>query len=423
MEALVKVFNFRNLFSLALVGLSLLLFNGPTIAALTPAQKRVIDSGSLYFNTEIGTQEACGGGSGAGTGKVYMIGDSITEGTVTELTAAFTGKGFSAATIDGLSSRRLSAGGEPLDGLSVLANSVDQFKDASTIIVALGTNGGLTTANIQQAVDTIKGANPTAKIFFVNIGVVNELRSDPLEADGWNSVLNEQKALGYSVIDWASALGGNQGYIADDGLGVHPTGDGKQAFANTVASGATGAGGGSCGCSVGDDNQRGAFNFLTQKGLTPAQAAGVVGNMIAESGVLPTRLQSTPPETITPSDTILNRLDEGIGWGIVQWTPPGKMIRTSSEKGVPYSQIDTLCYQLEFLWGQLTGTGVGGEASNEKSAGDRLKATTTVEEAAASFAIDYERCADCSANSTTVNTRITLAIDVLNKYGSGGTTT
>ncbi len=58
---------------------------------------------------------------------------------------------------------------------------------------------------------------------------------------------------------------------------------------------------------VGDGNVEKMWNYLTEKGLTPEQAAGVLGNIKEEGGFSATRQED--------SQTFPNG-----GWGIVQWT-------------------------------------------------------------------------------------------------------
>lgn len=196
-------------------------------------------------------RKQCGGGNnsssakqtGIATGKLYMIGDSITQGTNGQLNTTLTARGFTQVEIDGLNSRRLTAGGDPLDGIGVLERSKERIKDASVVVIALGTNGGISDASIQQTLDIIKSpdASPDANIFWVNIGARNEKRNFPaLPADEWNQTLQQNAGKGYTIIDWASVVKDHADYIADDSLGVHPGGAGIQAFADTVASGVTG---------------------------------------------------------------------------------------------------------------------------------------------------------------------------------------
>ncbi|WP_433163579.1 phage tail tip lysozyme [Kribbella sp. CA-247076] len=168
-----------------------------------------------------------------------------------------------------------------------------------------------------------------------------------------------------------------------------------------------------CGCStlVGSNNQQKAFNYFTSNGYSKEQAAGIVGNMIHESGVEPGRLQNTPPGQVTnPADAI----DSPLGWGIVQWTPAGKMIRPSRGAGVDDAVIGSLEYQLEFLKKQLDGE----TAIPEANAGQMLKRTNTAEDAAVAFGRYYERFAGSDDLSNPRYTqRKTAAREVLSTFG------
>src|SRR5207244_1240859 len=147
-------------------------------------------------------------------------------------------------------------------------------------------------------------------------------------------------------------------------------------------------GGGGCSCVDGNlsgaNNQQKAFNFFVQNGFSKEQAAGIVGNMIAESSVEPARLQNTAPGVVSPPDKVVN---SPLGWGIVQGTPAGKMINPSRDAGVQDDQIASLGYQLEFLVKQLNGDGPIGEGA----AGRAIKSATTVEQAAYEFGDKFER--------------------------------
>ncbi len=171
-----------------------------------------------------------------------------------------------------------------------------------------------------------------------------------------------------------------------------------------------------CGCGgplVGVNNQAKAFNFFAANGYTKEQSAGIVGNLIHESGVEPARLQSTPSGTITPA---ADAKDNPNGWGIVQWTPAGKMIRPSLAAGNDTTTIESLEFQLEFLKKQLD----GGTDIPEPTAGSKLKATTTVEAAAVSFGLYYERFAGSGdLNNPRYTQRKTAARQVFKTFGAG----
>lgn len=187
----------------------------------------------------------------------------------------------------------------------------------------------------------------------------------------------------------------------------------------------------SCG---GDANLEGSvvaekvINFFVGKGYEPYQAAAIAGNMKHESGLQPQRLQGSNSGTVTPAESLSSaQLNNGnLGWGIVQWTPPKKIIEGAN----PPSKANELEFQLTFLLDQLEGKG----AYSEKQAGDELKATKDVENATVAFQgtepgqtvtykgkvygpyRGYERPGDKQA---TIDERINTARSFLAKYGSG----
>ncbi|GAA0576636.1 peptidoglycan DD-metalloendopeptidase family protein [Kribbella sandramycini] len=181
--------------------------------------------------------------------------------------------------------------------------------------------------------------------------------------------------------------------------------------------GEAGTGGSGAGCCaggplVGSNEQQQAFNYLVANGYSKEQAAGVVGNMIVESaGVHPMILQNTPASQKTRAQ---DAEGSSLGYGIVQWTPAGKLITQSRQAGVSYETIETLAYQLDFLRRQL----IGETKSPEKFAGDKLRATTTVDDATYAFGYYYERFgAKDDPNAYTV--RKQGARQVLETYGGG----
>lgn len=142
-------------------------------------------------------------------------------------------------------------------------------------------------------------------------------------------------------------------------------------------------------CSIGQVTASGSnniaiiFGFFLEKGYKDFQIAGILGNMKAESGIEPQRLQGTAPGTVTPADQV-PRNQPGKAWGLVQWDRAHKMIDPVTAEG---KNPNDILIQLDFLWRQLEGQ----TPSPEKRAGDLLKATTNVAEAALSFETKYER--------------------------------
>jgi hypothetical protein len=143
----------------------------------------------------------------------------------------------------------------------------------------------------------------------------------------------------------------------------------------------------------GSDNQEKTFNFLTGKGLTGAQAAGVIGNLMQESSLDPHAVQAGGP-----------------GRGIVQWSVGDrwdKLLAYASGQGRdPFS----LELQLDFMWKELN---TGFKASTLTP----LKAATTVQQATVIVQDHYEICGDCQ----TAN-RLKFANAAYNLYNKGAPT-
>ena len=111
-----------------------------------------------------------------------------------------------------------------------------------------------------------------------------------------------------------------------------------------------------------------ALSFFQGKGWSPAQAAGIVGNLQAESALNP---------------QAFNGAGGGRGAaGIAQWRG-SRQADFQEFAGVPLSQ-STYQQQLDFVNYELT-------QGKEKAAGARLKATTTAADAATVVDKYYER--------------------------------
>lgn len=161
------------------------------------------------------------------------------------------------------------------------------------------------------------------------------------------------------------------------------------------------------------ENAKNVFMYFTSKGYSEEQAAGIIGNMVKESGVEPQRQQSIF-DRLVPANKFPDP-EGGTGWGIVQWTHGSKMIDPVKAEG---KDPNELIVQLDFLWNQLEGKG----PIPEGDAGKQLKATTTVEEAVLAFQgntkvggkyIGFERPAD---QAGTVPQRTASAKAVLKKF-------
>jgi hypothetical protein len=164
--------------------------------------------------------------------------------------------------------------------------------------------------------------------------------------------------------------------------------------------------GGVVGCagSVGDDgmteaalssNEHTAFNYFVAKGLSHAQAAGVVGNLMQESNVIPTAVQ----------------YGGGPGRGIAQWSAGGRWDSDRNDNVAWYARAHgtsswALSTQLDFTWYELETFSGYGLAS--------LRASSSVGAATIAFQNRFEGCGTCDESQ-----RIRYAEQVLSAYGGG----
>jgi N-acetylmuramoyl-L-alanine amidase len=185
------------------------------------------------------------------------------------------------------------------------------------------------------------------------------------------------------------------------------------------------------------------WNFLHTEGLNDVQAAGVMGNMQAESGFVPTRHQS--------SGDVYTNGGSGNAWGLVQWdggrryTAPdkgvlGKLKKDHSElvkytdiqydwarnKGaqakIPATDLDAiLIFELNYLLQEsksrpVTAHGYG-DAGNEWNT---MKLQKNVEDATVFWHNNFEVSADSA--SQVISTRGGFAKDIFTQF-AGKTTT
>jgi len=127
-------------------------------------------------------------------------------------------------------------------------------------------------------------------------------------------------------------------------------------------------------------------HFFVQKGLTPEQASGIAGNLYQES-------------RFSPSITG----DNGKSYGIAQWRDS----RLHNLKQL-VPNWNTLSGQLNFIWNELNTT--------ENKALQRIKQTSTPQDAASIFAKYYERPA-----SSNYSNREMFAHNIYNNYNKNTT--
>jgi hypothetical protein len=139
-------------------------------------------------------------------------------------------------------------------------------------------------------------------------------------------------------------------------------------------------------------NDKPAFDYFVGKGLTPFQAAGIVGNLDQESGVDPGAVQ----------------FGGGPGRGIAQWSVGERWDTSANDNVLWYAGTQgkssgSLDLQLDFIWYELTNIGYGFA---------QLKATTNLTDATLAFMAKFEICGTCASSQ-----RIAYAQAVLDAYG------
>ncbi|HLT60316.1 MAG TPA: phage tail tip lysozyme [Microlunatus sp.] len=139
-------------------------------------------------------------------------------------------------------------------------------------------------------------------------------------------------------------------------------------------------------------NEEIAFHYFVGKGLTPVQAAGVVGNLDQESYMDPT----------------IHQIGGGPGRGLAQWSAGGRWDTYPGDNLVEFADnagVDRydLQIQLDFVWYELSQFSYYGLA--------QLQAATTIDAAVIAFQDKYEGCGTCHTDR-----RIAYAQDAYNRY-------
>lgn len=215
--------------------------------------------------------------------------------------------------------------------------------------------------------------------------------------------------VGGATLLTAGTVGVISAVVGDDSTSAGTCSDGS------------GAGGGSVSL-TGTGIEQKVWNFMLENGYTEEQAAGVMGNIKRESQFNPFLAEGV---TSTPNTSR--------GWGLVQWTGVRHVqirdavtseIGTDMYAAAPsYSEMPAgfdqakvdqmVLFQLNYILKELGGA--------EKAAGDHLRSTTTVAEAATSFEEKYER-----AGVVALDERIANAEAYYKQFsgsGGGGSTT
>ncbi|MCL1964727.1 MAG: phage tail tip lysozyme [Firmicutes bacterium] len=144
------------------------------------------------------------------------------------------------------------------------------------------------------------------------------------------------------------------------------------------------------------------WNFLMGKGLNAYAAAGIMGNLYAESGLKPTNLQNSYEKSLgftdesytaaVDSGSYTNFVRDSAGYGLAQWTYYTRKQALLDFAKSAGASIGDLKMQLDFLWKELQGY---------IALMNILKTATSVKQASDAVLTDFERPADQSDTAKT----------------------
>jgi hypothetical protein len=161
------------------------------------------------------------------------------------------------------------------------------------------------------------------------------------------------------------------------------------------------------------------WDKLLSAGFTPAGAAGLMGNLQAESGLVPTNLQNSYETKLGFTDGAYTAavdcgaydgfVSDGAGYGLAQWTYPSRkaaLLAYAKARGLSIGDLDM---QMGYLLQELQ--------TMFKPLWDKLRATGSVREASDCVLLQFERPANQGAE--TCARRAQLGQGFYDLYGGG----
>lgn len=167
----------------------------------------------------------------------------------------------------------------------------------------------------------------------------------------------------------------------------------------------------------GSTNEQRIWNYLIAKGLSPCGAAGLMGNIQAESGFSPTNLQNSFEKKLGYTDatytaavddgSYTNFIHDGAGYGLCQWTFWSLKQALQLYARAAGRSIGDLEMQLDYMMESL---------SSYKGMMEILKTASTVKAASDFVLLNYERPAD--QGETAKAKRASFGQAILEKYAT-----
>lgn len=149
---------------------------------------------------------------------------------------------------------------------------------------------------------------------------------------------------------------------------------------------------------IGKTNEEKIWNYCKAQGMTDAGTAGLMANLFAESGLIPTNLQNSYEKKLGYTDATYtaavdsgaygNFVRDGAGYGLAQWTYWSRKEALLAYAKVAGKSIGDLEIHLGFLMKELS--------ESYKAVLATLKTTTSVRAASDAVMLQFERPADQS---------------------------
>lgn len=165
-------------------------------------------------------------------------------------------------------------------------------------------------------------------------------------------------------------------------------------------------------------NEKIIWDFLIKQGFNAYGVAGLMGNLYAESGLIPNNLENTYSKKFNLTDdeytkkvdngTYTNFVKDSAGYGLAQWTYWTRKQNLLNFAKQKKKSIGNLTMQLEFLVKELK--------EDFPSIYNTLKTATNVKQASDAVLMDFERPANASAQKTK---RANLGMNYYNTYAKG----
>ena len=147
-------------------------------------------------------------------------------------------------------------------------------------------------------------------------------------------------------------------------------------------------------------NEETIWNFLKGKGLPDFAAAGVMGNLFAESGLSPVNLENYYEGLLGMDDRqYTNAVDDGsydnfvhdsAGYGLAQWTYYSRKQGLLDAARAAGKSIGDIGVQLDFLWKEM---------QSYRDTMESLEEADSVADACRAFMLEFERPADQSTEA------------------------